>query len=162
MQRCGADIDQAIEFCLAHSDSVPAGVEGETPREQIPREGGSSFAAFLSSWLFSSQAGAAELQELQDEQAETERILKSLARAGLQELRFQERKAKRRSSTCSRALQSSSPPEDSHDQYLQRSRQEWPGTLFSVIDAGMLAGTTTNACFWLSLVAAWSRLPQIQ
>ena len=37
--------------------------------------------------------------------------------------------------------------------------QHWPGTSFSVIDAGMIAGTTTNACFWLSLVAAWSRLP---
>ena len=25
MQRCGSDIDDALEFCLAHSDSVPAG-----------------------------------------------------------------------------------------------------------------------------------------
>ena len=26
----------------------------------------------------------------------------------------------------------------------------------------MIAGTTTNACFWLSMVAAWSRLPPIR
>ena len=47
--------------------------------------------------------GTEHLQEFQDEQAEAEWILKSLTRVGLQELPSQERKAKRRSSTATRA-----------------------------------------------------------
>jgi len=127
VQRCGSDIETALEFCLAHSDSVPA--------------------------------GTTDLQKFQDEQADAEWNFKSLTRVGLHELHLQDAKAKQRSSTCMRPLKSNSPPEGCHDQYLQRSMQHWPGTSFSVIDAGMIAGTTTNACFWLSLVAAWSRLP---
>ena len=130
VKRCGSDIDEAVEFCLAHSDSVPV--------------------------------GTTDLQKLQDEQAEAEWIFKSLARVGLRELRLQEGKAKRRTATNSRALKTRSPPKDCHDQYRQRSMQHWPGSSFLVIDAGMIAASTTNACFWLSLVAAWSRLPPIR
>jgi len=130
VKSCGSDIDEAVEFCLAHSDSVPV--------------------------------GTTDLQKLQDEQAEAEWIFKSLARVGLRELRLQEGKAKRRTATNSRALKTRSPPKDCHDQYRQRSMQHWPGSSFLVIDAGMIAASTTNACFWLSLVAAWSRLPPIR
>ena len=129
VKSCGSDIDKAIDFCLAHSDSVPADMT--------------------------------DLQELQEEQAEEEWIFQSLIRVGLHEMALLDAQAKRRSAINSRALKTTAPPKDCHDQYLQRSMQHWPGSSFSVIDAGMIAATTTNACFWLSLVAAWSRLPRM-
>lgn len=120
------------------------------------------FCYFISACFdfFNCIAGDVELQKYQDEQAEEEWILKALMRVGLQEISCQARKAKRRSSTATRALSFIAPPNDSHQQYLQRAKQRWPGMSWSVIDSGMIAGTTINACFWLSVVAAWSRLPR--
>ena len=110
---------------------------------------------------FIAVAGESELQKLQEEQAEEEWILKALLRVGLREVGCQATKAKRRSSTAKRALSFIAPPNDSHQQYMQRAKERWPGMSCSVIDSGMIAGTTINACFWLSVVAGWSRLPGI-
>ena len=129
VRHCGLDVVAVVDFCLAHSDSVPE--------------------------------GQSDLEQMEEKQVEAELIFKSLTQTGLKDLLFQERKAQRRSSTSRAALKSNPPPADCFDQYVQRSMQHWPGVSFNVVDPGMLAGTTTNACFWLSLVAAWSRLPPV-
>ena len=38
----------------------------------------------------------------------------------------------------------------------------WAGTQWTVFDMGIAADKNTNACFWLSVVAGWSRLPLIR
>ena len=48
---------------------------------------------------------------------------------------------------------------DTYEQYLQRSNQAWPGLTWRVHDFGQQADKHCNACFWLSVVAGWSRLP---
>jgi hypothetical protein len=48
------------------------------------------------------------------------------------------------------------------DEYKQRATQHWPGVPWTVVDFGVRAGRHTNACFWLSLAAGWSRCPAKQ
>jgi hypothetical protein len=50
----------------------------------------------------------------------------------------------------------------SYGDYLQRCNAAWPGVAWAVFDCGTEAVGCSNACFWLSVVAAWSRLPYVE
>jgi hypothetical protein len=49
------------------------------------------------------------------------------------------------------------PGQLTRSQYRFMAQQQWPTCLWAVCDLGIRAGERTNACFWLSVVAGWSR-----
>ena len=47
-------------------------------------------------------------------------------------------------------------------EYVRRAQLEWTNKKWVVYDLGILANRHTNACFWLSIIAGWSRLPLME
>jgi hypothetical protein len=65
--------------------------------------------------------------------------------------------AKRRQNT--RVERIVMPTENTYVHYVKRASQEWPDNCWNVHDCGIHAALHPNACFWSSVVTAWSRLP---
>jgi hypothetical protein len=72
--------------------------------------------------------------------------------------RRQQTLARRRSSVrCMECLPISN---DLFQEYKERASTEWPECAWQVFDFGQAASRHNNACFWLSVVAGWSRCSQ--
>jgi DNA replication protein DnaC len=70
---------------------------------------------------------------------------------------------RRMQSLAKRRLSKQSPmllniPARLHSEYQTRASSEWGGNEWRVHDFGQAAGRHANSCFWLSVIAGWSRL----
>jgi hypothetical protein len=144
------DANQAFEFCESHQtqgmtqDDFVAQLEKASKAESIGTALVASLraAGFAASLLEAPAGGVAEVALDGHEEGTRER----------------HRALARRRYAC-RVMATKEPCELAKAQYVRRAQEIMQGQAARVYDFGIRADLYVNACFWLSVVAGWSRCP---
>ena len=153
---CGSDLAFAVEFCLGQQ-------AGEAPK--LTREAASGEEVALHMLVdmgFDKVTSAAVLQQTA---SDLPQALGQLLRGPAE--RAPGRQVERRLATTVLPAPCAAPAQrEAFEQYTRRapeySERYSPGQVFAVCDLGLMANRRTNACFWLSIVAACSRCKGIK
>ena len=152
LEACPDDLPLALEFCIAQGidgatsqgdwQKKVASSQSEERRYELLRRAGINIAANLA---------VAKTDSF------TSTMRKVWQHFSVDVKRRHLLLAKRRS--AQRVTAVSIPSAHTHAEYVRRASAEWPTLVWSVCDTGVRAGAHTNACFWLAVVAGWSRCP---
>ena len=147
LEACDEDVSRAAEWCALLNEHAGEGVQaagesGEARVWQTLADAGFDLAAALLH-AGGRVPGASEMSMLK-RQLGTEWWQGHVA-------------AGRRRGAAKKIASTLEPGAETHAEYVRRATAEYPGRVWTVRDLGVYAGEGTNACFWLSVVAGWSR-----